>query len=73
MLKPIPKGDVFFEMGIAKESLWGYDEAAKFLQVSVRTLKRRVKRNEVPHLYVGSLVRFAPWKLCAWAERGGSS
>jgi excisionase family DNA binding protein len=49
-----------------------FAEAAKFLKVSVRTLRRWVAEKRVPHAKVGGLVRFRRQALLDWlveAER----
>ena len=53
-----------------------YDEAALFLDVSKRTLQKRVKAGTVPHYRIGHRVYFSEGQLLEWIEsckRGGDN
>lgn len=54
------------------ESLWRYRDVARFLRVSERTVMRGVQANKIPFASVGDSIRFCPWVLKSWAEKGGS-
>lgn len=54
------------------EVMWKYSDAAKFLDVSIRTIKRLVKDDSIPYTKIGTSVRFCPWKLREWSQKGGS-
>ena len=52
------------------QELMGYDEAAKFLTVSVRTLKSMVRNQQVPYVKVSSkIIRFNESALRLWLDR----
>ena len=45
-----------------------YEKAALFLGVSVRTLKRKVRADDVPHYRIGYRVYFSEVDLLKWVE-----
>lgn len=49
------------------ESLVGADEAAKFLDVSVSTVKRMAERGEIPGMKIGRNWKFRISLLEAWS------
>jgi excisionase family DNA binding protein len=50
-------------------NLWTYQDLADYLQVGLRTAKRRVKEDGVPFVRIGRSVRFDPAAVQAWVER----
>lgn len=63
------KDSRLFENGI--EKLWSYEKAAEFLDVSVRTLKRRVRSRKIHFIKIGRRVLFVPWILREQVSKGG--
>ena len=53
------------------EKLWSYGKAANFLDISVRTLKRRVKSRRIHFVKFGRRVLFVPWILREQVSKGG--
>jgi len=52
------------------ESLMTYDEAAKYLRISKRTLQRIVARNLITHIpFPSGIVRFRKSDLDDWLEK----
>jgi excisionase family DNA binding protein len=47
-------------------------EAAKLFGVSIRTIHRMIKENQLPAIKIGRIYRIDRSKLTAWAEAGGS-
>ncbi len=69
-----PLNNEFFNNQIVEdEKLLTKIEIAKFLNVSVKMIDRKVYLNEIPFLKVGRLVRFSKKKILAWAEENNSS
>lgn len=54
---------------LLRESLWDIKQAAEFLNVSVSWLQRAARRNEVPSLRIGRLVRFSRALLEHWIAK----
>ncbi len=57
--------------GALTETPVNIDEMAKILGCSTPTLRRRVARNEIPHLRIGRVLRFVPADVLATLRRGG--
>jgi len=51
------------------DNLLEYPQAASFLGISVRHLKRLKVRGKVPYVQIGRLVRFRVASLDRWAQR----
>ena len=51
---------------MVKERLMTIQEVAEYLQCSVSTLRRWVRRGKVPHYRMGKMVRFRRSELDAW-------
>jgi excisionase family DNA binding protein len=51
------------------ERLWTAENAARFLQVSTKTLRQLVYRQNLPCLRLGSRLRFVPADVLAWARQ----
>lgn len=58
---------------IEDEKLLTKKEIAAFLNVSVKTIDKKVHMKEIPYLKVGRLVRFSKSRILAWAEESNSS
>lgn len=54
------------------EKLWKYTDVANFLDVSIRSVKRLVSSDRIPYSRVGTSIRFCPWALREWSQKGGS-
>lgn len=57
---------------IGIEKLWKYADVANFLDVSIRSVKRLVRSEGIPYSKVGTSIRFCPWALREWSQKGGS-
>lgn len=68
-----PSNEFFKNQIVEDETLLTKKEIAKFLNVSVKMIDRRVSLNKIPHLKIGSLVRFSKKRIIAWAEEKNSS
>lgn len=55
------------------EKLLTKKEIADFLNVSVKTIDKKVHMDEIPFMKIGRLVRFSKSKVLAWAEVNISS
>lgn len=58
------------------EQLWGIKEAASFLKVSTRTVRRLAEDGRMPSLLIGKLRRFDPDTVREWVRaqaQGGAS
>ncbi len=68
-----PSPNEFFNNQIVEdEYLLTKNEIAKFLNVSVKMIDRKVHMNEIPFLKIGRLVRFSKKRILAWAEGNNS-
>lgn len=65
--------NTFFNNQIAEEKLLTKGEIAEFLNVSVKTIDKKVHLNEIPYYKVGRLVRFDKSEILAWAKEKSSS
>lgn len=52
-----------------REPLVGAEEAARFLDVDKRTVKRMAERGEIPGMKIGRLWKFRLSLLDAWSTR----
>ncbi len=59
---------IFNNQIVENEYLLTKKESAKFLNVSVKTIDKKVQMNEIPFMKIGRLVRFSKSKILAWAE-----
>lgn len=50
------------------EKLLTKKEIADFLNVSIKTIDKKVCLNEIPYFKIGRLVRFSKKKVLTWAE-----
>lgn len=55
---PVP-GRPYYEAG-QMHVLWTKKDVAKYLQLSVSTIDRKIARGEIPYFKVGRAVRFRP-------------
>ena len=55
---------------LAREDLLTLDAAAALLRVGTSTLRRKVRRGEIPHIRVGRQLRFAPEEIERYLEQG---
>jgi excisionase family DNA binding protein len=51
-----------------RRPLWTIDDAARYLRVSTRTIRRRVADGTIPAIRLGGLVRFNPDALASVAS-----
>lgn len=70
MIKQSPK--LFDNQIVDDERLLTKKEIARFLNVSVKMIDRKVLMNEIPYFKIGSLVRFSKRIILAWAEENTS-
>ena len=63
----------FFKNQIMDVKLLTKKELAEFLNVSVKTIDKKVHMNEIPFFKIGRLVRFSKSRILAWAEETNSS
>jgi excisionase family DNA binding protein len=52
------------------EKLLTRQEIADFLQVSIKTIDKKVMLNEIPFFKIGKSVRFSKQRVLEWSERG---
>lgn len=45
-------------------------EAAALMQVSVRTIQKRIANGTIPHKRIGKCIRFSRDQLLAWVAKG---
>jgi excisionase family DNA binding protein len=64
--------DMIFHNLVEGCRAWRYRHVAQFMDVSMRHVKRLVKADRIPYSKVGTSVRFCPWKIREWLEKGGS-
>ena len=57
----------------AAEPLWTAEEVADYLRVSVETVKKWVKLDQIPHGKAGSLARFRKSDIDAWLASNASA
>jgi excisionase family DNA binding protein len=57
-----------FDNQITDDKLLTKVEIADFLNVSRKTIDRKVHMNEIPYYKVGRLVRFSKERVLAWAD-----
>lgn len=50
------------------DRLWTFEEAAEFLAVSPRTVRRLVAQGELPSVHIGRAVRLLPSDVAAWVR-----
>ena len=50
------------------DRLLAIDEAAEFLGLTEKALRRRVERDVIPYRKVGRLLRFDPLELYEWSD-----
>ncbi len=63
------KNETFFENQILNdESLFTKKQIAHFLQISIKTIDKKVSMKEIPFIKIGKLVRFDIKRVRAWAE-----
>lgn len=58
---------------VEDETLLTKQEIAKFLNVSIKMIDKKVHLNTIPFLKIGRLVRFSKSRILAWAEENNSS
>lgn len=65
---PIQKSspEKIFNIQIEEERLLTKKEIAYFLNVSIKTIDKKVSLNEMPFLKIGRLVRFDKKEVLAW-------
>lgn len=56
-----------------EEKLLTKKEIAEFLNISIKTIDKKVHMNEIPYMKVGRLVRFSKSRILAWVEGNNSS
>jgi len=61
-----PRTDAFRDV---PDRLWTPQEAARFLGVSTRTLRRLVYWQNLPCVRISSRLRFVPADVLAWARQ----
>lgn len=62
-----------FNNQITNETLMTKKEIANFLNVSVKTIDKKVHMNEIPFMKIGRLVRFSKSSIQAWLLGNSSS
>lgn len=67
------KSEIFKNTIREDDKLLNKRELAEFLNVSVKTIDKKVHLNEIPFMKIGRLVRFSKSKILAWAEGNNSS
>jgi excisionase family DNA binding protein len=72
-MKAQQNNEFFNNQIVEDEYLLTKVEIAKFLNVSVKMIDRKVYLNEIPYLKIGRLVRFSKLKILAWADENNSS
>jgi excisionase family DNA binding protein len=50
------------------DSLWGYEEVAKYLKVAESTVQRWAGQGTIPTLKIGGQNRFDPSAIREWAK-----
>ena len=56
-------------MFVMVKRIWGYPEAANFLNLTESALRSRVRRLEIPHIRLSPRsVAFCPETLAAWLQ-----
>jgi excisionase family DNA binding protein len=50
------------------ESLWDVGDAARYLNVSRSTVRRRVEAGTIPYVRIGNLIRFVPADIEEWVR-----
>jgi excisionase family DNA binding protein len=50
------------------DMLWTVHQVAEYLQVSESWVYRKARADELPHFYIGALLRFSPEQIRAFAE-----
>ncbi len=58
-----------FDHPTLPDQLWGPSDAARFLRVSTRTLRRLIYFRDLPCLRIGSRLRFVPTDVLTWARQ----
>ncbi len=58
--------DSIFNIQIKEERLLTKREIAYFLNVSIKTIDKKVSLNEIPFMKIGRLVRFNIREVLAW-------
>lgn len=66
-MNTIQKAEIFNKTIVEDEKLLTKKEMANFLNVSVKTIDKKVHMNEIPYMKIGRLVRFSKNKVLAWA------
>ena len=51
------------------EQLWTYEDVAEYLRISWKTVRRWAGEGRLPVVRVGSLYRFEPDAIKAWAQQ----
>lgn len=69
----ILKSKDLFNNQILDERLLTKKDVANFLNVSIKTIDKKVHMNEIPYLKIGRLVRFSKNEILAWAKENHSS
>lgn len=54
--------------GIASNAIYTMNDIAKLLNISKETVRQLAKKNEIPHVMLGSRYRFCGWQLKAWLD-----
>lgn len=65
----VPPDDELFDN---ESRLLTYDDLAEVLKVDQRTLRRWVRRNEIPYVRLGRRVRFFPERIRDWLKEKGA-
>lgn len=65
--------NAIFNNQITENKLLTKKEIAQFLNVSVKTIDKKVHLNEIPFYKIGRLVRFSKSEILAWAMENHSS
>lgn len=61
--------EIFDNQNRELERLYNKKEIAYFLNISVKTIDKKVFYDEIPYLRVGRLIRFEKDRVLAWAKK----
>lgn len=67
-MKQTNKNKIFDNQIVESEKLLTKQDVADFLQVSIKTIDKKVHLEEIPFLKIGRLVRFEKGIVLAWAR-----
>jgi len=69
--EPFPMGPISQKLNTSRrEPVWNCGEAAAFLRIHPKTVKRLASMGSLPGFRIGNRWRFRPSELDAWAHSG---